>query len=114
MCMPGSDPLLRRAANNLIAVKRDLAGAEAKGDTDRVKLLEALLECGGDIWTNADAGRVRADPLGTRKTLSGVFRSAIFKVCLPSAGRGRHQYLSIVRALRRLMRRSFLQWRNGT
>ena len=47
--MPGTDPLLRRAANNLIAVKRDLAGAEAKGDTDRVKLLEALLECGGDI-----------------------------------------------------------------
>ena len=41
--------MLRRAANNLIAVQRDLAAAEAEGDTDRVKLLEALLSCGGDI-----------------------------------------------------------------
>ena len=47
--MPGTDPLLRRAASNLIAVKMDLAGAEADGDTDRVRLLETLLSCGGDI-----------------------------------------------------------------
>jgi len=47
--MPGIDPLLRRAASNLIAVKRDLAGAEAEGDPDRVRLLETLQSCGGDI-----------------------------------------------------------------
>ena len=47
--MPGTDPLLRRAANNLIAVQRDLAAAEAEGDVDRVKLLQTLLASGGDI-----------------------------------------------------------------
>jgi pimeloyl-ACP methyl ester carboxylesterase len=47
--MPGMDPLLRRASSNLIAVKRDLAGAVAEGETDRVKLLETLLSSNGEI-----------------------------------------------------------------
>ncbi len=47
--MPGNDQLLRRAASNLIAVKMDLAAAEAEGDTERVRLLQTLLSCGGDI-----------------------------------------------------------------
>ena len=47
--MPGNDQLLRRAASNLIAVKMDLAAAEAEGDTERVRLLRTLLSCGGDI-----------------------------------------------------------------
>jgi len=47
--MPGIDALLRRAANNLNAVQMDLASAEAEGDADRVRLLQTLLSCGGQV-----------------------------------------------------------------
>ncbi len=47
--MPGIDALLRRAASNLVAIRMDLAGAEAEGDTDRVRLLRTLATSGGDV-----------------------------------------------------------------
>ncbi len=47
--MPGIDALLRRAASNLVAIEMDLAGAEAEGDTDRVRLLRTLVSSGGHI-----------------------------------------------------------------
>ena len=39
----------RRAAGNLAAAKRDLAGATEEGDEDRIRLLRTLVTSGGDI-----------------------------------------------------------------
>jgi pimeloyl-ACP methyl ester carboxylesterase len=47
--MRGKELLARRAASNLAAVKMDLAAASADGDVERVRLLETLISCGGDI-----------------------------------------------------------------
>jgi hypothetical protein len=47
--MPATDRLRRRAASNAVAVQRDLARAEAEGAADRIRLLQTLLSCGGDI-----------------------------------------------------------------
>jgi pimeloyl-ACP methyl ester carboxylesterase len=41
--------LVRRAENNIAAVKMDLAGAILEGDADRVTLLQTLIDSGGDI-----------------------------------------------------------------
>jgi pimeloyl-ACP methyl ester carboxylesterase len=43
------DSLSRRAANNLVAVEMDLAGATAEGDEDRVRLLQTLVSSGGQV-----------------------------------------------------------------
>ncbi len=47
--MNDSNPLARRAASNLEAVKMDLAASYAQGDDSRSALLETLLSCGGRI-----------------------------------------------------------------
>jgi pimeloyl-ACP methyl ester carboxylesterase len=47
--MPVDDPLMRRAARNLMAVKMDLAAADVEGDADRVTLLQTLISSGGHI-----------------------------------------------------------------
>ena len=41
--------MCRRAAGNLAAAKRDLAGATAEGDEDRIRLLRTLVSAGVDI-----------------------------------------------------------------
>jgi pimeloyl-ACP methyl ester carboxylesterase len=80
--MPGHDQLLRRAASNLIAVQRDLAAAEADGDTDRVTLLETLLSCGGDILV------YRPQLLHYAVLLGDLERAAHVAVMVPGVGDG--------------------------
>ena len=48
-CMGGREFLTQRAASNLVAVQMDLAGATVEGDTDRVTVLQTLIESGGQI-----------------------------------------------------------------
>ncbi|MGO9854143.1 MAG: alpha/beta hydrolase [Acidimicrobiales bacterium] len=47
--MGGREFLTQRAASNLVAVQMDLAGATVEGDTDRVTVLQTLVESGGQI-----------------------------------------------------------------
>ncbi len=47
--MRGREFLTRRAASNLAAVKMDLASAAVDGDTDRVIVLQMLVDSGGQI-----------------------------------------------------------------
>ena len=47
--MSESNPLTRRAASNLEAVKMDLAAAYTQGNDARTALLQTLLSCGGRI-----------------------------------------------------------------
>ena len=47
--MRGKELLSRRAADNIAAAKRDLAGATEDGDKDRITLLRTLLSSGGAI-----------------------------------------------------------------
>ena len=47
--MSESNPLTRRAASNLEAVKMDLAASYTQGNEARAKLLQTLLSCGGRI-----------------------------------------------------------------
>ncbi len=47
--MRATDLWARRAAENLAAARRDFAAVQAEHEADRVRLLETLLECQGDI-----------------------------------------------------------------